>query len=346
MRYVLRSVVIAWVLLPVPLLAQIGITGISTVRGEVRDIDGQPIGEVQVLALSVGLTARTSADGRFQIDGLPFGDERLLFRRLGFNPVEATIIIDAKHEDVVVRMTPIAQELAPVEVRGRRSGVLGTVTDISDQPIADVEVTVLGGAAATRTDSLGRFSLPSVPAGTFMMMVRKRGYFVLRESVTLPVGEALDLSVLLADVPRGLSERTIDRLAGLGGISDIAWDAHATRRVRCSGANAVFVPREEIATQSDLRLDYALPRAASVLRGGYGPDELRGYAVFIDGLNGTGWQLSAIQATEVEAVEVYRGARAHLKLPTSIVPSGTTPTSPSFAPNRGCPVGSVWVWLR
>jgi len=242
-------------------------------------------------------------------------------------------------------MTPIAQELAPVEVRGRRSGVLGTVADISDQPIADVEVTVLGGAVATRTDSLGRFSLPSVPAGTFMMMVRKRGYFVVRHSVTLPVGEALDLSVLLAEVPRGLSERTTDRLAGIGGISDIAWDAHAARRVRCTGAQGVFVPREEIATQGELRLDNALPHVASVLSRGFGPDELRGYAVLIDGLDGTGWPLSSIQATDVEAVELYRGARLKPPTPTSIVPSGTTSASPSIA-QRGCPSGTVWVWLR
>jgi len=52
MRYILRGVVIAWALLPVPLMAQIGITGISTVRGEVRDIDGQPIAEVNGLGLA------------------------------------------------------------------------------------------------------------------------------------------------------------------------------------------------------------------------------------------------------------------------------------------------------
>lgn len=318
--------------------------GIRTIRGEVRDINGQPIDQVQVLALSAGRTTLTGPDGRFQLDTFPLGEERFLFRRLGYNPVEATVVIDATNEDIVVRMTPIAQELSPVVIRGRRSGVLGTVTDIADRPIAGVEVTVLGGAAAARTDSLGRFSLPSLPAGTFMMMVRKRGYFVVRHSVTLPVGESLDLSILLASVPPGQSAHTVDRLAGIGGILDIAWDAHSSRRVRCTGGNAVFVPREEIATQGELRLDYALPRAPSVLRRGFGPDELRGYAMFIDGLDATGWPLSSIRAADVEAVEVYRGARR--RAPTSIVPSGTTPTSLSFAPSRGCPNGSVWIWLR
>ena len=335
------SVIVACVLSPIGALN--GQEGIRTLRGEVRDIDGQPIDQVQVLALSAGRATRTGPDGRFQMDSFPLGEERFLFRRLGFNPVEATLIIDATDEDVVVRMTPIAQELAPIVVRGRRSGVLGTVSDIADRPIAGVEVVVLGGAVATHTDSLGHFSLPSVPAGTFMMMVRKRGYFVVRHSVTLPVGESLDLSVLLAQVPPGVSNRTRDRLAGIGGISDMAWDAHAARRVRCTGGNTVFVPREEIATQGELRLDYALPRAPSVLSRGFGPNDLRDYAVFIDGLDGTGWPLSAIRAADVEAVEVYRGGRR--RTPTSIVPSSATPRSPSFGLSV-CPAGSVWVWLR
>lgn len=319
-------------------MAQVGITGISTVRGEVRDIDGQPVDEVQVLALSIGRTTRTGPDGRFELDGLPWGEDRILFRRLGFNPVEATIIIDAKDEELVVRMTPIAHELSPIVAHGRRSGMLGTVTDVVDRPIADVEVMVLGGAVATRTDSLGRFSLPSVPAGTFMMMARKRGYFVVRRSVTLPAGEALEVSVLLAQVSSGLSPQTIDRLAGIGGTTSIPWEAHVSRRVRCAGGNAVFVPREEIAVQGDLRLDDALPKAPSISSRGMARDDLRDYAMFIDGI-GAGWPLSSIQAADVEGVEVYRSSRY-----TRTLVSGAR--SRAFTTTRGCPSGSIWVWLR
>jgi hypothetical protein len=241
-------------------------------------------------------------------------------------------------------MTPVAQELTPVVVRGRRSGVFGTVADPSDQPVAGAEVTVLGGAAATQTDSLGHFTLPSVPAGTFMMRVRKRGFFVQRQSVTLPVGEALDVSVLLAPVPSGLSERKISRLAGFGGILDWAWDAHSARRIRCTGGNAAFVPREEMASQGRLRLDRALPRAPSAMIRGFGWDEVRGYAVFIDGQDASGWPLSAIPAADVEAVEVYRGPRS--RGPLSPVPSGTTPASTFFNVSASCPRGTIWIWMR
>lgn len=346
MRRLVLLVVAACALIPIstpPLPAQVRI---RTLRGQVRDTAGQPIDGVQVLALSAGRTALTGPDGRFQMDTFPIGKERFLFRRLGFNRVEATVVISGHDEELVVRMTPLAQELAPIVVRGRRSGVFGVVIDPVDQPIVDVEVTVLGGAVATRTDSLGRFNLPSVPAGTFMMMVRKRGYFVVRQSVTLPLDESLDLTVLLGPVPSGLNNRTISRLAGFGGILDMAWDAHQSRRMRCTGGNSVFVPREEIAAAGGLRLDYALPRAPSALNRGFDPLELRGYALFIDGRDATGWPLSSIAAADVEAVEVYRGSRRSAFTPTSILPGSGTPTSPAFASSRLCPDGTVWVWLR
>lgn len=342
MRYLFAVVVVACSVPFTTLAAQQKI--MRTVRGEVRDIAGQPIDQVQILALSTGRIARSDLDGRFQLDSFPLGEERFLFRRLGFNPVDATFIIDETDEDVVVRMTPVAQELSPIVVKGRRSGVFGTVADPNDEPIAGAEVTVLGGAAATQTDILGHFTLPSVPAGTFMMMVRKRGFFVQRQSVTLPVGEALDVSVLLAPVPSGLREQKISRLAGFGGILDWAWDAHAARRIRCSGGNAAFVPREEMASQGTLRLDQALPRVPSAMIRGFVRDEMRSYAVFIDGQDASGWPLSAIPAADVEAVEVYRGPRG--RGPLSPVPHGATPASTFFNVSASCPRGTIWIWLR
>src|SRR5258706_9950374 len=200
-----------------------------TVRGTVRDIAGQPVDQVQVLAMTAGRKTLTGADGRFQLDSLAQGEERFLFRRLGFNPLEVTFVIDSTETEIAARVTPVAQELKTIVVRGRRSGVLGTVADIYDRPIAGVDVVVLGGAVATTTDSLGRFSLPTVPAGTFMLMVRKRGYFALRHAVTLPVGQALDVSLLLGPVPEGLSNRRFSRLAGFWGTLDAALAADAKR---------------------------------------------------------------------------------------------------------------------
>jgi len=340
-RYALAIAALAVLVSGRSLPAQINL---RTVRGTVRDTAGQPVDQVQILVMTAGRKTLTGADGRFQLDSLPDGEERVLFRRLGFNPLEVSVVIGSGESDIAVRLTPVAQQLKPIVVHGRRSGVLGTVADVYDRPIAGAGVVVLGGAVATTTDSLGRFSLPTVPAGTFMLMVRKRGYFALRHAVTLPVGEALDVSLLLGPVPDGLSNRRISRLAGYGGTLDAAWDAHASRRVRCTGGNSVFIPREELAEQRQLRLDLALPRAPSALARGFGPAELRRYAIYLDGRNGEGWPLSAIAADQVEAVEIYRGGPS--RSPTSNVPWSITPSSPSFGVGSTCPAGTVWVWLR
>src|SRR5258705_8064313 len=216
-----------------------------TVRGTVRDLAGQPVDQVQVLAMTAGRQTLTGADGRFQLDSLAQGEERFLFRRLGFNPLEVTFVIDSTETEIAARMAPVAQELKPIVVRGRRSGVFGAVTDVFDRPIAGADVVVLGGAVATTTDSLGRFSLPTVPAGTFMLRVRKRGYFALRHAVTLPVGQALDVSLLLGPVPDGLNNRRINRLAGYGGTLGAAGGGHASRPGRGTrGEPRVLPPRE------------------------------------------------------------------------------------------------------
>src|ERR1041384_6390731 len=96
-RYALAFAAVAAVFPARALPAQINR---RTVRGTVRDIAGQPVDQVQVLAMSAGRKALTGADGRFQIDSLEQGEERFLFRRLGFNPVEVTVVIDSAGAEI------------------------------------------------------------------------------------------------------------------------------------------------------------------------------------------------------------------------------------------------------
>src|SRR6266478_2672607 len=119
-RYALAFAAVAVLLAARALPAQMNL---RTVGGMVRDTAGQPIDQVQVLAMTAGRKTLTGADGRFQIDSLEQGEERLLFRRLGFNPVEVTIFVDSAGAEVTARLTPVAQELKPIVIRGRRSGV-------------------------------------------------------------------------------------------------------------------------------------------------------------------------------------------------------------------------------
>lgn len=56
---------------PVTLAGQ---TTLYTIRGEVRDTAGQPLDQVQVVALSESRIVRTGPDGRFVLDSITPGE--------------------------------------------------------------------------------------------------------------------------------------------------------------------------------------------------------------------------------------------------------------------------------
>lgn len=75
-------------LVPAALAAQAG-----TVRGVVRDSAGAPMRGVEVLALTLDRSARTDAEGRFLLRGLPWGQVVLMARSPGWKPQDRVIQI-------------------------------------------------------------------------------------------------------------------------------------------------------------------------------------------------------------------------------------------------------------
>ena len=64
----------------------------------------------------------------------------------------------------------------------------GVVRGQGEQPLRDAHVTVDGARGSAVTDSLGRYSLTGLPAGTQVVEVRRIGYFVGRGDVDLRSG--------------------------------------------------------------------------------------------------------------------------------------------------------------
>ena len=334
-----------------------------TVIGEVRDTAGTPLGNVDVLVLSAGKLTRTAPNGVFQLDSIPLGEQRFLFRGIGYHRVEVAMIVRRGSEKMMVRLTPVAVTLDPVTVTARRTGVFGVVGDAGYNPLAAVEVDVIGGGHAV-TDSSGRFNLPRVKGGTYMLRVKKRGYYPITRSLTFPRDEAIELSLLLMPLPRGLSDRRMDALSGYGARLGWALAESDSRQMRCRGGSSILVTREELAEQGQGSLADALPRVSSVTAKGYGRSELLRYRVSLDGYDTPGppgggepldylddvggWPLTGIAVEDVEAVEIYKGypmrrpaAPFSRRQPLSF---GTLSrrTRSSF----GCPSGTIWIWMR
>lgn len=331
-----------------------------TVRGEVRDTGGMPLADVEVLALSEGRITRTNRSGAFELDHISLGEQRFLFRILGYQRIEVDVLIRGDAEDLIVRMTPLAVTLDPVTVSGRRrTGVFGVVGDAAYQPLPGVEVLVVG-AGTTITDSSGQFNLARVRDGTYMLRVRKRGYYAITRSLTLPKDEALEMSLIMIPLPPGLSRSRVTTLSGLSPRLGWALGESDSRQTRCRGGSSVLVTREELAELGLARgsLADALPRTRSVAAKGLARAELLQYRVIFDGMDYPGqpssgvtadqftWYrasdprpLAGLQVEEVEAVEIYGRP---FQRPSSLDfsrPFGRTE-------NFSCPPGTIWVWLQ
>jgi hypothetical protein len=63
---------------------QLLLTGNATVSGIVREGDGHPLSDVEIRVVNARPTARTDADGRFTLGGLPAGTQLLAVRRIGY----------------------------------------------------------------------------------------------------------------------------------------------------------------------------------------------------------------------------------------------------------------------
>lgn len=331
-----------------------------SVRGTVRDTAGTPLENVEVVALTEGRVTHTGPDGVFRLDSVSLGEQRFLFRQVGYHRIEAVFLIRPASEEIVVRMTPVAVMLDPVTVSARRTGVFGVIGDASYQPVAGVEVLVVGGGTAI-TDSGGQFTLPRVRGGTYMLRVRKRGYYAITRSITLPKDEAMELSLLLLPLPSGLSRGRVTALSGYSPRLGWALAESDSRQTRCRGGSSILVTREELAEQGEGSLADALPRTHSVAAKAYGRMELLQYRVLVDGqdypgmpMSGiplddfqptdqTGWPLAGIRVEDVEAVEIYKGSVRAARLPSLSFLSRPLTRTPTYG---GCPSGTIWIWLQ
>lgn len=71
----------------------------SVIHGVVMDSSRAPLDGVEVYVFRSGLTARTDRNGRFRLEGLIEGLTQLRARRLGWNPMDTTVVL-APHADI------------------------------------------------------------------------------------------------------------------------------------------------------------------------------------------------------------------------------------------------------
>jgi len=103
-------------LVPAVVLAQPG----GSIRGVVHDSLGGVVSSAHVTIQ--GSTSATTSDsiGTFRLSGVPAGEAVLEVRRLGYRPAVTALNIPAGSVlDVEVKLAPVPEQLAPVEIRRR-----------------------------------------------------------------------------------------------------------------------------------------------------------------------------------------------------------------------------------
>src|SRR5881396_1932319 len=74
----------------------------GSITGTVRDsATGAPLADATVTVVGTGLAARTGADGRYAITGVPPGTYRVRVRMLGYGPVVASVAVQEGEQAVV-----------------------------------------------------------------------------------------------------------------------------------------------------------------------------------------------------------------------------------------------------
>jgi len=90
-------------------------------------------------------------------------------------------------------------------VQGAITEVVGTITDMDGNPLAEVGIAVTEGTAPTPEILMlsgedGKYTW-TLPAGTFILMARKDGYKELSQEVVVVEGETTQLDFVLEKLP-------------------------------------------------------------------------------------------------------------------------------------------------
>jgi TonB-dependent SusC/RagA subfamily outer membrane receptor len=74
----------------------------------------------------------------------------------------------------------------------------------TNQPLPDVQVSIIGTTRGARTDDAGRFRIPGVAAGTYQVRAQRIGYASQSKPITLAAGQTATLSFVLREAALSL----------------------------------------------------------------------------------------------------------------------------------------------
>jgi hypothetical protein len=298
--------------------------------------------EVSIAKLQRRTFAR--ADGTFGFDDIAPGKYSVRAKKIGYAPQVRTIEVDSLGGIGVFELLPLSRALPAVVTSAARGGLSGVIADTSYNALPAVEIRVMGKGMAAETDSSGAFFIP-VPAGAYIVTIRKEGFADKVVGVTIPSdsGRYLTASLQPSSGPKPVRE---------------AWNlADLTSRLAMRNKQLTsFYTREDLKS-------FGIEWVYDAVRMG-GQDQYdTDCKVIVDGGPGT-TDLGTLTIDDVESVEIYGSSRARApSAGTSARPAGigqrkagvSRPRPITSSSNEGranfqnqsrfCPE-AIYVWLR
>jgi hypothetical protein len=227
----------------------------ATLVGVVRDSAGVPVARAEViLRQATTEMRRTIADeqGRFVLSGVAPGTYLAWIRRMGFVSAEYNwAAVGGKRDSIAVTLRTIAQGLSPVVVRVREdrdmkgsAELLGLVVDTAGNPVAEANVQLVGSDRAGETRENGGFLFRPLPAGPYVVRVRKLGYTPQSVTVQLREGDERELVVRLHPLPQTLDAVHVIAASGFDSRAERALKDLDTRLRWRAGRDLVMGPAE------------------------------------------------------------------------------------------------------
>ena len=217
--------------------------------------------------------------------------------------------------------------------------ITGTVSDTGLRAIAGADIQVIGTDSRLTADAAGRFSILQVPAGEFLIWVRKLGYRPVSNLVHVEQGDTLRLAFTL--------EPTITDLAPVVVTEKFLSPKMREFDERRRAGFGHFLDQAQIEKLNFVHLEAVLRTFPSVQlaprpEGGYGIMSARFGAcpmqVYIDGIPRGNSTNGLPSPKDVGAIEVYAGPAT---APMSF------PKGPGGVPDAGdARCGIILIWTR
>ena len=218
------------VVLPGPVVAQ----GVGTVTGLVtRAGEGSPLPSVSVTVQSTGLSTITGPDGRYTLRRVPEGAQTIVFRWLGYKPMEIRTTVEAdRTATVYAAMEPVPVALTEIVVSSASRAperIVEAPAAISVVPPQVLENTSITGQAPLALQTLPGVDVVQSGVNDFNVNARGFNSSLNRRVLVLQDGRDLSIAFLGAQEWNGMTQPLEDlgRLEMVRGPGSALYGANA-----------------------------------------------------------------------------------------------------------------------